>query len=101
MHVAQVSGYVDRQRRSPEQLLDAWLALRQVAEIAAASGNRVTVIQPAAQAALLQSNGVDYRFIRAASTRTSAPALIAATRAVRPDVVHFSGLSLPLHVWAL
>jgi glycosyltransferase involved in cell wall biosynthesis len=101
MHVAQVSGFVDRQRRSPLQLLDAWPTLRQVAEAAADSGNRVTVIQPAAQDAVLQSNGVDYRFIRAASTRTSAPALIAATRAVRPDLVHFSGLGLPLHVWAL
>ena len=101
MHVAHVSGFVDRQRRSPLQLLDAWQALGQVAQAAADSGNRVTVIQPAAQDAVLQSNGVDYRFIRAASTRTSLPAVVAATHAVRPDLIHFSGLGLPLHVWAL
>jgi len=101
MHVAQVSGFVDRQRRSPEQLLDAWPTIMLNASAVAAAGARVTVIQAAARNAVLQRDDVTLRFVAAASTRRSVAAVVRAVRAVRPDIIHFSGIWLPLHTWAL
>src|SRR5690606_39015813 len=45
MHVMQVSFFVDRARRPPEALLEAWHSLGDVAAAAASAGLRVTVVQ--------------------------------------------------------
>ncbi len=62
-NVAHVSFFIDPLGREPEQLLEAWPSLVDVAEAAASAGQRVTVIQACKSSAHLTRNGVDYRFV--------------------------------------
>ncbi|HEY0938964.1 MAG TPA: glycosyltransferase family 4 protein [Steroidobacter sp.] len=63
LHVAQVSFFLDPRGREPEQLLQDWPSLVDVAEAASAAGVRVTVIQACARRGQLTRNGVDYHFV--------------------------------------
>ncbi|HET7204620.1 MAG TPA: glycosyltransferase family 4 protein [Steroidobacteraceae bacterium] len=100
-HVAQVSFFLDPQGRGPEQMLEDWPSLVDVAEAAAQGGARVTVIQACASPAHLQRNGVDYHFV----PPDDGGPTIACSRAFRqlvdgltPDVIHVHGLGFPADV---
>ena len=63
LHVAHVSFFLDPRGREPEQLLDDWPSLVDVAEAASAAGVRVSVIQACSRQRTLTRNGVDYHFL--------------------------------------
>jgi glycosyltransferase involved in cell wall biosynthesis len=109
MHVLQVSCYLDPLNRSPAELLEAWQALGGVAGAVAQQGVQVTVLQPAACEAVLQREGVEFHFVREKQGAGMRRALglwasplrrnvIRRARQLQPDIVHFQGLSFPLHV---
>jgi glycosyltransferase involved in cell wall biosynthesis len=100
-HVVQASFFLDPQRRGPEQMLEDWPSLVNVAEAAAQGGARVTVIQACATPARLERHGVDYHFV---PTDDHGPT-IACSRAFRTlvqhlavDVFHVHGLGFPTDV---
>lgn len=104
MHIAQIGCFSDPRRRVPEQLLDAWPTLVDVAESTARCGHRVSVIQASEHSQHIDRNGVSYHFapfggpfspLRAEST---AGELI---RQLAPDAFHVHGLGFPRHVSAL
>ena len=104
LSVAQVSFFSDPQCRLPEDLLSAWPTLVQVAEAAASSGVRVTVLQASQHWHRLRSNDVDYHFLPfggVASTGAGIAAFRELTAALRPDVFHVQGLGFPRDVAAL
>ena len=104
LSVAQVSFFSDPQCRSPEDLLSAWPTLVQVAEAAAASGVRVTVLQASQHWHRLRSNDVDYHFLPfggVASTSAGIAAFRDLAATLRPDVFHVQGLGFPREVTAL
>jgi glycosyltransferase involved in cell wall biosynthesis len=109
MHVLQVSCYSDPLNRSPEELLVAWQALGGVAGAVAQQGVQVTVLQPAGRDAVLQREGAEFHFVRERQGTGVRRALglwasprrrnvVRRARQLRPDIVHFQGLSFPLHV---
>src|SRR5207237_1402541 len=89
LRVAQVSVYRDPRRRTPNELLRAWRTLGDCAEAASGAGLDVTVVQAAWTEQTLERNGVSYRFVPPAG-------LLSRLRSLRPDLVHFQGLSFPL-----
>ena len=104
LSVAQVSFFCDPQGRSPEDLLSAWPTLVQVAEAAAASGVRVTVLQASQHRGRLRRNDVEYHFlpfgdVTASGAGIAALGELAAT--LRPDVFHVHGLGFPQALAAL
>ncbi len=104
LSVAQVSFFSDPQGRSPEELLWAWPTLAQVAEAAAASGVRVTVLQASQHWTRLRRNDVDYHFLPfggVASTAAGIDAFRELAATLRPDVFHVQGLGFARDVVAL
>lgn len=95
LHAVQVGFYVDPLRREPEQLLEAWPTLVDVAEAAQEGGVRVSVVQACARARTLERNGVRYHFFPPGA---DAPALI---QSLEPDVIHVHGLHFPHEVLRL
>ncbi len=63
MHVLQISFFVDRQRRSPERLLQDWYTLEDTAAAVASAGERVTVVQASMVEGEVSRRGVDFSFI--------------------------------------
>ncbi|HEY4079256.1 MAG TPA: glycosyltransferase family 4 protein [Burkholderiaceae bacterium] len=96
VHVAQISFFSDLQQRRPEQLLQDWPTLAEVAEAPAAAGARVTVIQASTHHAQFERNGVSYRFLP-----LDEPALRRLIAETRPDVLHVSGLGFMRETLAL
>jgi len=99
--VAQVSFFLDPQRRSPEQMLADWPSLVDVAEAARHGGTRVAVIQASATAAYVEHNGVPYHFLAPDRGESS----IASTRVLRDllerldvDLLHVHGLGFAAEV---
>lgn len=70
MHVAQLNFLPAPQGLGIEELLERWPSLADIAEIAAGSGVRVSVLQGASHEARLTRNGVDYRFVDIGRART-------------------------------
>jgi glycosyltransferase involved in cell wall biosynthesis len=104
LHVAQVSFFLDPQRRSPERMLEDWPSLVDVAEAARHGGTRVTVIQASATAAHVERNGVDYRFVAAEpgqSSITSGRAFGDLLARLEVDLFHVHGLGFVAGVVAL
>ncbi len=104
LSVAQVSFFSDPQGRAPEELMTAWPTLTQVAEAAATSGVRVTVLQASQHACRLRRNDVDYHFLPfggVASTEAGVAAFRELTATLRPDVFHVQGLGFARDVTAL
>ena len=104
LSVAQVSFFSDLQGRSPEELMSAWPTLVQVAEAAASSGVRVTVLQASQHWGRLRRNDVDYHFLPfdgVASNEAGIAAFRELTATLRPDVFHVQGLGFPRDVAAL
>jgi len=104
LHVVQISFFNDPEGRSPRQLLDAWPSLVDVAEAAAGSGIRVSVVQACTHSERLLRGGVHYYF----QPFGDAPAPHGRSTGVRellrqlsPDVFHVHGLGFPRHVLAL
>jgi glycosyltransferase involved in cell wall biosynthesis len=63
LHVAQISFFTDPDRRAPAQLLRDWPSLSDVAECAARSVKRVSVIQASHHSEHLQAGDVEYYFL--------------------------------------
>lgn len=92
LKVVQVNCVLDRDRRDPGALLEAWPTLPAVATATARAGAKVTVLQLSRTAHEHCEAGVTYRFV---------PRLREALRRERPDVVHFNGLDFPFRTRAV
>lgn len=103
-HVAQISFFTDPQGRPPEQLLHDWPSLVDVAEAAARSDVRVSVIQACTVSQTLTRDDVTYHFLpfgRAAPWGQRTRAFGELIRGLRPDVYHVHGLGFPHDVLSL
>lgn len=101
MHVAQIGFHRDARDRPPEELLEAWPTLVDVAESVSMAGARVSVIQSSGHSRDLRRNGVDYHFLPLSGNRgqpASHGALPALLRTIAPDVLHVHGLGFPHEV---
>jgi glycosyltransferase involved in cell wall biosynthesis len=103
-HVAQIGFFNDPQRRSPEQLLNAWHTLVDVAEAASRSGNRVCVVQACSHTQHFERNGVQYHFLPfddAASRDSRSTAYRELLANLAADIFHVNGLDFPRQVLSL
>ncbi len=94
MHVLQVSFFVDPACRPPERLLSDWFSLVDIAEAAASTGARVTMVQANRVEGVVTRNGIDYHFIapeRDGAALTGGARFAALLRALAPDIVHVHG----------
>lgn len=104
LHIAQISCFSDPRGRAPEQLLDAWSTLVDVAESVARCGARVSVIQASEHSQCIDRNGVRYHFLpfgRPASPFRAESVAGKLIRQLAPDAFHVHGLSFPKYVLAL
>jgi glycosyltransferase involved in cell wall biosynthesis len=104
LHAVQISFFSDPQRRTPEQLLEAWPTLVDVAEAASRSAIRVSVVQACRHSKRLVRNGVRYCFLPfgdAASSRENVAGLRELIDGLAPDVLHVHGLGFPRHVLSM
>jgi glycosyltransferase involved in cell wall biosynthesis len=104
LHVAQVSFFLDPRGREPEQLLDDWPSLVDVAEAASAAGVRVSVIQACARERRLTRNGVDYHFLapdEVVPTIACSDAFNGLIRNLGAQIFHVHGLGFPEDMQAL
>jgi glycosyltransferase involved in cell wall biosynthesis len=95
LHVAQINFLPAPAGLAHEQVLEQWHSLVDIAEVAASSGTRVSVIQAAAREDLITRNGIDYHFIdirglEVAKNRGRRFASLLAD--IKADVVHAHGL---------
>jgi glycosyltransferase involved in cell wall biosynthesis len=103
-HVVQISFFTDPSGRRPEDLLQAWPTLVDVAEAAANAGVRISVVQASSHTQKLTREGVDYYFLpfgagaRSVNTGRQLGDLL---RELAPDVLHFQGLSFAPDVLSL
>ncbi|HSL72608.1 MAG TPA: glycosyltransferase family 4 protein [Longimicrobiales bacterium] len=84
MRVVQASFHRDPQQRSPDQLLQAWPTLTQVARATLEAGIRVVVVQAHHQDVITQHRGVEVRFARNVNAQL---------RALGPQILHVHGLT--------
>lgn len=104
LHIAQIGCFSDPRRRVPEQLLDAWPTLVDVAESVAGCGARVSVIQASEYSQRIDRNGVSYHFVPFGGRSSPFRAESASGSLIRqlaPDAFHVHGLGYPKHVLAL
>lgn len=104
LHVAHIGCFSDPRRRLPEQLLDAWPSLVDVAESVARCGTRVSVIQASEHSQCMDRNGVSYHFVPfggPSSPLRADGACGTLLRQLAPDAFHVHGLGFPRHVLAL
>lgn len=104
MHIAQIGCLSDPRRRAPEQLLDAWSTLVDVAESVARCGARVSVIQASEHSQCIDRDGVSYHFVPfggASSPLRRKSAAGTLIRQLAPDAFHVHGLGFPKYVRAL
>ncbi|HEX2492545.1 MAG TPA: glycosyltransferase family 4 protein [Steroidobacter sp.] len=106
LHVAQISFFLDPQKRRPEQLLRDWWSLVDIAEATQGAGIRVSVIQASHAPEKFRRNEVDYYFVQPEPEREGEG--IARTQTFRrllaelkPDVCHVHGLGFLADVAAL
>jgi len=107
MHVAHVHCQIDAYARPAEELLDAWISARIVAEAAEGAGAQVTVLIASRHTADFTKNGVRYQFLpeRQLPGRRGAGMepwkLAREVAAIKPDLVHLHGLGFPIHTHAI
>jgi glycosyltransferase involved in cell wall biosynthesis len=103
LHVAQISFFLDRRGRAPEQLLDDWPSLVDVAEAASTAGVHVSVIQACFRRQHLTRNGVDYHFVppEGAANVAASGAFREVVRSLGVHVFHVHGLGFPADVQSL
>ena len=95
LHVAQLNFEPAPEGLAPAQILEQWPSLVDIAEVAASSGLRVSVIQAAAHEELVTRNGIDYHFvdIRGLEVATNRGRRFASLLAdIKADVLHANGL---------
>ena len=95
MHIAQISFFVDPQRRAPETLLQTWFPLVDVATAVASAGERVTVVQASMVTGTIERAGVTFQFVAPESEGaplTRSAAFRTLLRDLAPDVLHIHGL---------
>jgi glycosyltransferase involved in cell wall biosynthesis len=95
LHVVQISFFSDPAGRLPQELLEAWPSLVDVADAACRAGVRVSVVQASSHSERLERNGVRYYFLPFGAAlpeiRHSA-AFGELLRHLVPDVLHVHGL---------
>ena len=100
--VAHVSCYVDPEGRAPQELLERWPTLTDVAAAAVGDEVEIVVVQAATQDDVIVHRGVSCHFVadyrravyppgRAVASRRPAE-LVGKIRELGPDIVHFHGL---------
>jgi glycosyltransferase involved in cell wall biosynthesis len=104
LHVVQISFFSDPAGRLPQELLEAWPSLVDVADAACRAGVRVSVVQASSHSERLDRNGVRYYFLPFGAAlpeiRQSA-AFGELLRHLVPDVLHVHGLGFLRDVVAL
>ena len=101
MRIAQIGFYCDPGDRAPEELLDAWPTLVDVAESAATAGTQVSVIQSSRHTRFFRRRDVDYHFLPLMGSRWRLPSretFAALIRRIAPQVLHVHGLGFPEEV---
>jgi glycosyltransferase involved in cell wall biosynthesis len=104
LHAVQISFYLDPRGREPEQLLQDWPSLVDVAEAAALAGVRISVIQASAHPHRLTQNGVDYHFVApepGSSTIAGNADFAKLLRTLSAQVFHVHGMGFPADVLTL
>lgn len=104
LHVVQISFFNDPGGRSPEELLEAWPSLVDVADAACRAGVRVSVVQASSHAERLERNGVRYYFLpfgAALPEIQQSAAFGELLRRLAPDVLHVHGLGFLKDIQAL
>jgi glycosyltransferase involved in cell wall biosynthesis len=95
LHVAQISFFVDPQRRAPETLLQTWFSLVDTAAAVASAGARITVVQASMVTGTIVRDGVTFHFVAPESEGaplTRSAAFRTLLRDLAPDVFHVHGL---------
>ncbi len=101
MRIAQIGFYRDPADRAPEELLDAWPTLAEVAESVAAAGTDVSVVQSSGHSRYFRKSGVDYHFLPLPGSRWPRPSqetFAALIHGMAPRVLHVHGLGFPEEV---
>jgi len=101
VRIAQIGFYRDPADRAPEELLDAWPTLGEVAESAAMAGANVSVIQSSGHSRYFRRSGVHYHFLPLTGGRRQTlaqEAFASLISAVAPQVLHVHGLGFPEEV---
>lgn len=101
MRIAQIGFFRDPSNRTPEELLDAWPTLVDVAESVASAGAHVSVIQSSGHSRYFRRNEVDYHFLPLMGgrwQRSSLETFKALIRGMAPRVLHVHGLGFPNEV---
>ncbi|MHB8815340.1 MAG: glycosyltransferase family 4 protein [Steroidobacteraceae bacterium] len=101
MRIAQIGFFRDPRNRTPEELLDAWPTLVDVAESVAIAGAEISVIQSSGHSRHIRREGVDYHFLPCTGSRWQSPSRAAFARLlsqIAPDVLHVHGLGFPEEV---
>lgn len=102
MHVAQISFYVDPERREPERLLAEWHALTDIAAAVTHAGERVTVIQASAVEGRIERDGVVFHFMAPRDGMVArSPAFVALLENLEADAFHVHGLGFGREVRTL
>ncbi|HKF96747.1 MAG TPA: glycosyltransferase family 4 protein [Steroidobacteraceae bacterium] len=103
LHVVQIGFFNDPHRRTPQELLQSWTTLSDVAQAACRGGLRVSVVQASAHSEHLERNGVHYYFgpFGQAAAARARQALAELLRELGPDVLHVHGLDFPREVLSL
>lgn len=103
MHVAQISFFDDPRGRQPEQLLQDWPSLGDVADCVHGAGARVSVIQACRHSRQIIRHGVAYHFmpLAGAASAVLGDSLAELLRGLAPDVLHVHGLDFAREVIAL
>jgi glycosyltransferase involved in cell wall biosynthesis len=103
LHVVQIGFFNDPAGRPPNELLEAWATLVDVAEAAGRSGAHVSVVQACSREEHFARNGVRYYFMPFGDEVT--PARLASLgellRTLSPQLLHVHGLSFPRQVLSL
>lgn len=104
MHVVQANLLPVPEGRAHADILEQWHSLVDIAEIAAGSGVRVTVVQAAARDQSMMRNGIEYRFVDVAGL--SSPArrsrrIADELTTIGADCLHVHGLAFAADVLAL
>src|SRR5690349_19060739 len=100
----QISFFVDRARRAPEQLLADWHSLEDIAAAVASAGVQVTVVQAGLVPGAIERNGVDFVFMTAQppdAPLARSAAFRSLLRERAPDAVHVHGLGFASDVLEL
>lgn len=104
MHVVQANLLPVPERLAHAEVLEQWPSLVDIAEIAAAGGVRVTVLQASRREDRILRNGIEYRFVDVAGARDApdrARRLATFLDDMRADVLHVQGLAFAADAFAV